>query len=192
MSLRALSFGTLLALGLASLPGLHAGAPAPERRCARPVPAPVLKAQAGLSGLTFQAVSDHEATEGAILDGTTSLSITHWGCQDLMLTFAVESKTLPDQTRDVPAGYREAASQIRRLISLKANTGFNLEKAAAALEAQAKKAKGLAYVRPVGIPGAPMDHVTVQGYSHGKLGTRLTFEFLRVLPRKKHPKARKK
>lgn len=192
MSLRIQSFRFLLALGLAGLPVLQAGpapqAPAPTRRCARPVPAPVLKAQAGLSALAFQAVSDHEATESAVLDGGTTLSITHWGCQDLMLTFAFESKALPDLTKDVPAGYREAAAQLRRLIALKADTGFNLVKAAEALEAEARKAKGLAYVRPVPIPGSPKDRVTVQGFSKGKTGTRLSFEFMRLLPRKKHPK----
>lgn len=190
MSLRPLSFRTLMILGLAALPVLRAGAPAPApgRTCARPAPAPVLKAQAGLSALAFQAVSDHEATESAVLDGSTTLAITHWGCRDLMLTIGIESKGLPDLTKDVPAGYREAAAQIRRLAALKANTGFNLEKAAAVLEAEAKKAKGLSYIRPVTIPGSPMDRVTVQGYSQGKAGTRLTFEFMRILPRKKHPK----
>ena len=190
MNARILSFRTLLVLALAALPGLHAGAPAPapapERRCARPVPAPVLTPEAGVTNHTFKALSDHEATESALLDGNLSMTITHWGCQDLMLTFAVEGKALPDFTKDVQAGYRDAAGQIRRLAALKARTGFNLEKAAAALEAAAKKPKGLAYIRPIAIPGAPMDRITVQGYSKGTLGTRLTFEFMRILPRKKH------
>jgi hypothetical protein len=190
MNVRILSFRTLLVLALAALPGLHAGTPAPaaapERRCARPVPAPVLTPEAGVASHSFKALSDHEATERAVLDGGLTLTITHWGCQDLMLTFTVEGKSLPDLTRDAQAGYREAAAQIRRLVALKARTGFNLEKAAAALEADAKHPKGLAYIRPVVIPGAPKDRVTVQGYSKGTLGTRLTFEFMRILPRKKH------
>jgi hypothetical protein len=196
MSFRALSLRTLLAVGLATLPGLRAGtpaaAPAPERHCARPVPVPVLKAQPALSSLHFQPLSDHEAKETAVLDGSVALTITHWGCQDLMLTFALESKGMPDFTKNVPAGYREAASQIRRLIALKAKTGFNLEKAAAVLEAEAKKDKGIAYFHPISIPGTKMDKITVQGSSKGKTGNRLVFEFLRVLPRKKHVKAKRK
>ncbi len=190
MNPRALSFRTLLVLALAALPGLHAGTPAPAaapvRRCARPAPVPVLKPEAGVTHHTFKVLSDHEATERAVLDGGLTLTITHWGCQDLMLTFTVEGKALPDLTKDVQAGYRDAAGQIRRLAALKARTGFNLEKAAAALAAAAKKPKGLAYIRPIVIPGAPKDRITVQGYSKGTLGTRLTFEFMRILPRKKH------
>lgn len=190
MNLRTLSFRTLLAFGLATLPGLRAGMPplaaAPELDCARPKPTPVLRPEAGVTAHSFKVLSGHEATESAVLDGSLALTITHWGCQDLMLTFSVASKTLPDLSKDVPAGYRAAAAQIRRLAALKARTGFNLARAAEVLEARAKHPKGLAYIRPIVIPGAPKDRITVQGYSHDAAGTRLTFEFMRILPRKKH------
>ena len=191
MRLRALSVRSLLALGLAALPAFGAAPKAPAKAagaCGRPVPQAVLKApQAGLVSDTFKKTAEREATETAVLDGGATLTITHWGCRAVMLTFRLEAKGLPDFSKDVAGGYREAARQLRHLATLKARTGFNLEKAAAALEAEAKRAKGLAYIRPAFIPGAGKDQVTVQGAGPvaGKGVNFLAFEFMRPLQKKK-------
>ena len=190
MRLPALSVRSLLALGLAALPAFGAAPKAPAKAagaCGRPVPQAVLKApQAGLVSDTFKKTAEREATETDTLDGGATLTITHWGCWAVMLTFRLESKGLPDYGKDVAGGYQEAARQLRRLAALKARTGFNLEKAAAAVEAEAKGGKGLAYIRPAAIPGSGRDQVTVQGAGPaGKNGNFLAFELMRVLPRKK-------
>ncbi len=194
MRLRALPVRTLLALGLAVLPALQAApapktpAPKPGDHCLRPLPKPVLTApQAGVASDAFKKTAAREATETAVLDGGATLTITHWGCRAVMLTFRLEAKGLPDFSKDVAGGYREAARQLRHLATLKARTGFNLEKAAAALEAEAKRAKGLAYIRPAFIPGAGKDQVTVQGAGPvaGKGVNFLAFEFMRPLQKKK-------
>jgi hypothetical protein len=200
MRLRALSVRTLLALGLAALPSLQA-APAPKApaakpggHCLRPIPRPVLTApQPGVASDTFKKTSAREATETAVLDGGATLTITHWGCRAVMLTFRLEAKGLPDFSKDVAGGYQEAVRQLRRLAALKAQTGFNLEKAAAALEAEAKRTKGLAYIRPAFIPGAGKDQVTVQGAGAvpGKGVNYLAFEFMRPLQKKKPAHASK-
>ena len=193
MSLRALSFRSLLAFGLIALPALAAGpapkapAPKPGGDCWRPVPVAVLAPQAGVTAHTFTKTAPREAKETAVLDGDLHLAITHWGCRFIMLTFRLESKALPDLSKNVPAGYLEAARQIRHLAKLKARTGFNLEGAARALEAAAKHPKGLAYSRPVSIPGSRLDKVTVQGGGPSKGGNDLAFEFMRPLPKKKQP-----
>lgn len=194
MSLRTLSARSLLAFGLLALPVLQAGqapkAPAskPGGHCWRPLPKAVLTApQAGLVSDTFKKTAAREAMETAVLDDGTTLTITHWGCRTLMLTFRLETKALPDFSKNVPAGYLEAARQLRRLAALKAHTGFNLEKAAAALEADVKRTKGLVYIRPVAIPGSGQDKVTVQGAgpAQGKAGNYLAFEFMRPLQKKR-------
>jgi hypothetical protein len=194
MNLRALSVRSLLAFGLIALPVLHAGqaakapAPKPGDHCWRPIPKPILTApQAGLVSDTFKKTAAREAMETTVLDGGATLTITHWGCRALMLTFRLEAKGLPDFSKNVPAGYLEATRQLRHLATLKARTGFNLEKAAAALEADVKRTKGLAYIRPVSIPGSGQDKVTVQGAGavQGKGVNYLAFEFMRPLQKKK-------
>lgn len=191
MRLRDLTVPSLLAFGLAALqaaPAPKAPSPKPGGHCLRPVPAPILKApQAGVASDTFKKTGDREASETAVLEGGATLAITHWGCRAVMLTFRLEAKGLPDYSKDVTGGYQEAARQLRRLAGLKARTGFNLEKAAAALEAEAKRTKGLAYIRPAFIPGAGKDQVTVQGAGPvaGKGVNFLAFEFMRPLQKKK-------
>ncbi len=191
MRLRALTVFSFLAFGLTVLQASPAGkAPAskPGGQCLRPVPAPVLKApQAGVASDSFKKTAAREAMETAVLDGGATLTITHWGCRAVMLTFRLEAKGLPDYSKDVAGGYQEAARQLRRLAGLKAQTGFNLEKAAAALEAEAKRTKGLAYIRPAFIPGSGKDQVTVQGAGavSGKGVNYLAFEFMRPLQKKK-------
>jgi len=200
MRLRALSVRILLALGLAALPSLQAApppkapAPKPGGHCLRPIPKPVLTApQAGVGSDTFKKTAAREATETAVLDGGATLTITHWGCRAVMLTFRLEAKGLPDFSKDVAGGYQEAARQLRRLAALKARTGFNLAKAAAALDAEAKRTQGLAYIRPTFIPGAGKDQVTVQGAGAvpGKGINYLAFEFMRPLQKKKPAHASK-
>lgn len=191
MRLRDVIIPTFVAFGLAALqaaPPAKAPAPKPGGHCLRPVPVPVLKApQAGVASDTFKMTGDREASETAVLEDGATLAITHWGCRAVMLTFRLEAKGLPDYSKDVVGGYQEAARQLRRLAGLKARTGFNLEKAAAALEAEAKRTKGLAYIRPAFIPGGGKDQVTVQGAGPvvGKGANFLAFEFMRPLQKKK-------
>lgn len=193
MNLRALSLRTFFVLGLLSLPVLLAGqtpkasAAKPGDHCYRPIPKAILASQAGVVSHTFKHTAAREAMETATLDGGVNLSITHWGCRATMLTITVEAKSLPDLSKDVSGGYLEAARQIRHLAALKARTGFNLERAARALEVAAKRSKGLAYIRPVSIPGSAKDKVTVQGAgpNRAKTANDLTFEFMRPLQKKK-------
>ena len=156
--------------------------------CPRPEPRPIItKGQAGVKAHAFTKAADKdsqktEATETLELESGDSIKITHWGCKFIMVGFECESKARLSMPTGVAAGYLEAVKVLRQLIAVKARVGFDLEKAAKALEAQAKDPK-VSYVKPVPLAKGSRDQITVKGAgpNTAKTAGRVEFEFMRKL-----------
>lgn len=189
--IRSLRTVTLAALGASliaqSKPSAHVQPPAPtaSKSCLRSVPKPIFGDNLpGVTAHTFtkpaKALPDaREATETAVLASGDSVTVSHWGCRFFILTFDVASKARLSTPMTFPAqGYLEAAKAIRQLDALKVKTGFDLEKAAKALEAAAKNPK-VALITPVSLGGKASVAVKALGPTEDKTKGHVQFELMR-------------
>jgi hypothetical protein len=186
---------SLLALVLAALatglvaqtkPSGHGQPAAPSARkpCPRAVPKPVFGS--GLPGVSSQTfakpaktlIGAREAVETAVLASGDSVTVNHWGCRFFILTFDVASKERLSLKAGPVEAYLEAAKVLRQLDALKAKTGFNLEKAAKALEQAAKNPK-VALVVPVSLGGKDTVAVKAAGTGEDKTKGHVQFELMR-------------
>lgn len=163
--------------------GKPAVATAPKP-CLRSAPRPVFgDKQPGVTACTFAKPAKslpgaREAVETAALATGDMVTVSHWGCRFFILTFDVASKARLSVGSSPAAGYLEAAKVIRQLDALQVKTGFNLEKAAKALEGAAKNPK-VAYVTPVALGAKESVAVKTAGPTEDKTRGHVQFEFMR-------------
>ncbi len=163
--------------------GKPAAAAAPKP-CPRSVPRPVFGDKLpGITARTFAKPAKalpgaREAVETAELSTGDTVTVNHWGCRFFILTFDVASKARLSVGSSPAAGYLEAAKVIRQLDALQVKTGFNLVKAAKALEGAAKNPK-VAYVTPVVLGGKESVAVKISGPTEDKTRGHVQFEFMR-------------
>lgn len=154
--------------------------------CGRPAPKPIVaEGQAGVKAHSFKKTASKEknskeATETLELASGEAIKITHWGCKYTMVTFHVESKALLSMGTGVAAGYQEAAKALRALGAVQAKVGFDLEKAAKALEATALDPK-VANITPVPLGKGSKEQISVKGAGSNPAKTAgfVDFEFMR-------------
>lgn len=158
--------------------------PAVRKPCPRAVPKPIFGTSlTGVSSQTFAKpaktqIGAREAVETAVLASGDSVTVNHWGCRFFILTFDVASKERLSMKTGPAEAYLEAAKVLRQLDALKAKTGFNLEKAAKALEQAAKNPK-VALVVPVSLGGKETVAVKATGTAEDKTKGHVQFELMR-------------
>ncbi|MGO4467784.1 M13 family metallopeptidase [Pseudoduganella sp. RAF53_2] len=167
------------------LPGLCAPAPGD---CVRSAPAPAFNAkQPGIRSYRFSPVSDHEAREYLALTTGESVDIRHGGCEYLVTTLRIKSKSIPIRLTAGRDAFLTAANLLRRLRQLKDTSGFDLALAANTLSAAAKG--NPAFEEPLAVEGDGTDFLQAQVASgrcwpgiRRRLCTNYAFQRTAVIP----------
>lgn|GEM_PF-2004162 len=140
------------------LPGLCAPAPGD---CVRSAPVPAFNAkQPGIRSYRFSPVSDHEAREYLALTTGESVDIRHGGCEYLVTTLHIKSKSIPIRLTAGRDAFLVAANLLRQLRQLKDTSGFDLALAANTLSAAAKG--NPAFEEPLAVEGDGADFLQAQ------------------------------
>jgi hypothetical protein len=159
-------------------------APGAAKHCPRSEPKPIFSDKLpGVLSHSFVKSTKNDpnsrtAMETAVLASGDTVTVNHWGCRFFILTFDFASKERAPVKVFPAQGYLEAAQAIRQLIALKVKTGFNLDKAAKALEAAAKNPK-VALIVPVSLGGKDNVAVKEVGLTEDKTKGHVQFEFMR-------------
>lgn len=151
------SLGVLFMLPLAGT-----CAPKPSE-CVRSKPAPVFNGvQPGVRSHRFVPVSDHEASEYAVLTSGESMDIRHGGCEYFVTTFRFQSGLTLRNVKSRHDAYMVAATLLRRLQQLKESSGFDLALAASTLDVAARRNSEIEFGEPLAVEGGETDFLQTQ------------------------------
>jgi hypothetical protein len=107
-------------------------------------------------------VSKHEAKEYVVLASGVSLEVRHGGCESFVTTFRWQSPNIAQNVKSRLDAYLMAAGLLRGLQQLNEHSGFDVVRAASALEAAARKNPKIGFEEQLVVQGDGTDFLQAQ------------------------------